>query len=89
MIDPNQGKLFWINDFSFSFYEGVLSNWILLYSLLFRRLYLIISLLIHKDEDVKSEAGNNRESIFPIVSLFHSIKCSEDKVDAAKSKVWE
>ncbi|XP_044461448.1 sister chromatid cohesion protein PDS5 homolog A isoform X2 [Mangifera indica] len=56
------------------------------FELVYRRLYLIISLLIHKDEDVKSEAGNNRESIFPIVSLFHSIKCSEDKVDAAKSK---
>ncbi|XP_031270403.1 sister chromatid cohesion protein PDS5 homolog A-like [Pistacia vera] len=58
------------------------------FELVYRRLYLIISVLIHKDEDVKSEASNNKEkeSISPIISLFHSIKCSEDIVDAAKSK---
>lgn len=43
-------------------------------------------MLIHKDEDVKSEASN-KESISVIISIFHSIKCSEDIVDAAKSKV--
>lgn len=48
-------------------------------------------MLIHKDEDVKSEATNNKEkeSISAIISIFHSIKCSEDIIDAAKSKVWE
>lgn len=55
------------------------------FELVYRRLYFIISMLIHKDEDVKSEASN-KESISVIISIFHSIKCSEDIVDAAKSK---
>ncbi|TXG69783.1 hypothetical protein EZV62_004718 [Acer yangbiense] len=57
------------------------------FELVYRRLYFIISLLIHKDEDVKSEGGNKeKESISAIISIFHGIKCSEDIVDAAKSK---
>lgn len=48
-------------------------------------------MLVHGDEDAKSEASTNkekeRESISVIRSLFQSIKCSEDVVDAAKSKV--
>lgn len=64
------------------------SYWLLSYSFLFSRLYFIVSMLIHKDEDVKSEASN-KESISVIISIFRSIKCSEDIVDAAKSKVWE
>ncbi|KAJ4704111.1 sister chromatid cohesion protein PDS5-like A-like [Melia azedarach] len=54
----------------------------------YRRLYFLVSMLIHKDEDVKSEATNNKEkeSISAIISIFHSIKCSEDIIDAAKSK---
>ncbi|XP_044496291.1 sister chromatid cohesion protein PDS5 homolog A-like [Mangifera indica] len=58
------------------------------FELVYRRLYLIISVLIHKDEDVKSEASNNKEKEItsPLISIFHSIKWSEDTVDAAKSK---
>lgn len=46
-------------------------------------------MLVHRDEDVKSEASTNavKDSIFAIFSIFQSIKCSEDIVDAAKSKV--
>lgn len=55
------------------------------FELVYRRLYFIVSMLIHKDEDVKSEASN-KESISVIISIFRSIKCSEDIVDAAKSK---
>lgn len=59
----------------------------------FRKLYLIISMLVHRDEDTKSEASTNkekdRESISIISSILQSIKCSEDIVDAAKSKVGD
>lgn len=55
------------------------------FELVYRRLYFIISMLIHKDEDVKSEASN-KESLSVIISIFRSIKCSEDIVDTAKSK---
>ena len=50
-------------------------------------------MLVHRDEDAKSEASTNkdkdRESISIISSIFQSIKCSEDIVDAAKSKVGD
>lgn len=54
-----------------------------------RQLYIVISLLVNKDEDVKSEANNKKEkeSISAMVSIFQSIKVSEDIVDATKSKV--
>ncbi|KAL9455540.1 hypothetical protein AB3S75_004875 [Citrus x aurantiifolia] len=55
------------------------------FELVYCRLYFIVSMLIHKDEDVKSEASN-KESISVIISIFRTIKCSEDIVDAAKSK---
>lgn len=46
---------------------------------------------MHRDEDVKSEGSTNplKDSIFAIISIFQSIKCSEDVVDAAKSKVGD
>lgn len=57
----------------------------------FRQLHLIISMLVQRDEDAKSETSTNKEKekevISVINSIFHSIKCSEDVVDAAKSKV--
>ena len=57
----------------------------------FRQLHLIISMLVHRDEDAKSEASTNmekeREIMSVINSIFHCIKCSEDVVDAAKSMV--
>lgn len=60
------------------------------FELIYRQLHLIISMLVHRDEDAKSEASTNKEKekeiISVINSIFHSIKCSEDVVDAAKSK---
>ncbi|KAM6585541.1 hypothetical protein CsatB_012543 [Cannabis sativa] len=58
------------------------------YELLYRQLYLIISMLVHRDEDVKSEASNDmlKETILATISIFRSIKRSEDIVDTAKSK---
>ena len=78
-------------------------------TLLSRQLYLILSMLVHKDEGVKLEAGINKEKEKEkenekekdndkdkdketnslIVSIFQSIKCSEDVVDREKSKVGE
>ena len=65
--------------------------------LLFRQLYLILSMLVHKDEGVKLEAdtekeeekekNNDKETNSLIVSIFQIIKCSEDVVDREKSKV--
>ncbi|GMY36602.1 sister chromatid cohesion protein PDS5 homolog A isoform X4 [Fagus crenata] len=60
------------------------------FELIYRQLHLIISMLVHRDEDAKSEASTNmekeREIMSVINSIFHCIKCSEDVVDAAKSK---
>ncbi|XP_048323371.1 sister chromatid cohesion protein PDS5 homolog A [Ziziphus jujuba] len=58
------------------------------FEVLYRQLHLILSMLVHRDEEVKSEPSTNalKDSIFAIVSIFQSIKCSEDIVDAAKSK---
>ncbi|KAA3478562.1 Sister chromatid cohesion PDS5 B [Gossypium australe] len=58
------------------------------FELIFRQLYLTISMLVNKDEDAKSEADTNKEkeNISMIFSIFKSIKHSEDIVDATKSK---
>ncbi|XP_022723521.1 sister chromatid cohesion protein PDS5 homolog A isoform X3 [Durio zibethinus] len=58
------------------------------FELIYRQLYLAISMLVNKDEDAKSEAGANKEkeSISVIFSFFKSIKHSEDIVDVTKSK---
>ncbi|OMO64698.1 Armadillo-like helical [Corchorus olitorius] len=58
------------------------------FELIYRQLYLIISMLVNKDEDTKSEAGasKEKESISVIFSIFRTIKHSEDIVDATKSK---
>ncbi|XP_035545747.1 sister chromatid cohesion protein PDS5 homolog A isoform X2 [Juglans regia] len=60
------------------------------FDLIYRQLHLIISMLVRGDEEAKSEAGTSkekeREIISVICSIFQSIKCSEDIVDAAKSK---
>ncbi|XP_034898204.1 sister chromatid cohesion protein PDS5 homolog A isoform X1 [Populus alba] len=73
---------------------------------IYRQVYLILTMLVHKDEGVKLEAGINKEkekekekenekekdndkdkeSNSLIVSIFQSIKCSEDVVDREKSK---
>lgn len=48
-------------------------------------------MLVHGDEDTKAEAGadKEKEGISAIISIFQSIKLSEDIVDAAKSKVGD
>ncbi|GLU20621.1 hypothetical protein SLE2022_368110 [Rubroshorea leprosula] len=58
------------------------------FELIYRQLYLIISMLVHKDEDTNSEGSTNREKeiISAVSSIFQNIKCSEDAVDAKKSK---
>ncbi|KAG4143844.1 hypothetical protein ERO13_D06G217750v2 [Gossypium hirsutum] len=58
------------------------------FELIFRQLYLTISMLVNKDEDAKSEADANKEkeNISMILFIFKSIKHSEDIVDATKSK---
>ncbi|XP_038690339.1 sister chromatid cohesion protein PDS5 homolog A-like isoform X1 [Tripterygium wilfordii] len=58
------------------------------YELLYQQLCLILSMLLQKDEDVMSEAITNKEKerICAVISIFQSIKCSEDIVDVAISK---
>ncbi|KAK9935847.1 hypothetical protein M0R45_012722 [Rubus argutus] len=55
---------------------------------IYRQLHLMLSMLVHRDEDVKSESTSNieKEDLSAIVSIFQSIKSSEDICDAAKSK---
>ncbi|XP_060185631.1 sister chromatid cohesion protein PDS5 homolog A isoform X2 [Lycium barbarum] len=54
----------------------------------YRQLHIFLSMLVHGDEDGKSEGGISREkeSILTINSILHSIKHSEDAVDPTKSK---
>ncbi|MBA0829740.1 hypothetical protein Goarm_014323, partial [Gossypium armourianum] len=58
------------------------------FELIYRQLFVAISMLVNRDEDTKSEVGVNKEkqSISVIFSIFKSIKCSEDNVDATKSE---
>ncbi|KOM53264.1 hypothetical protein LR48_Vigan09g192300 [Vigna angularis] len=58
------------------------------YHNLYRQLHLILSMLVQRDDDVKSEVAinNEKEIISTITSIFWSIKQSEDVVDASKSK---
>ncbi|KAF6166515.1 hypothetical protein GIB67_005377, partial [Kingdonia uniflora] len=49
-------------------------------------LHIFTSLIMHGDEDSKSEISTDKESISTLVSIFQSIKRSEDIVDAMKSK---
>ncbi|CAJ1962734.1 unnamed protein product [Sphenostylis stenocarpa] len=58
------------------------------YDNLYRQLHLILSMLLQRDDDVRSEVAINnlKEIISTITSIFWSIKQSEDVVDASKSK---
>jgi sister-chromatid-cohesion protein PDS5 len=57
------------------------------YEMIYRQLYLIISMLLHKEEDGKTEdIDKEREYVPTIILIFHSIKQSEDVTDATKSK---
>lgn len=52
-------------------------------------MYFFLSMLVHGDDDGKSDdsISKDKESISTIVSIFESIKRSEDNVDSTKSKV--
>ncbi|XP_077217250.1 sister chromatid cohesion protein PDS5 homolog A-like isoform X2 [Tasmannia lanceolata] len=54
----------------------------------YRQLHLCLSVLMHGHEDGHSQVSPNKEpgSISAIISIFQSIKCSEDVVDGMKSK---
>ncbi|XP_057429975.1 sister chromatid cohesion protein PDS5 homolog A-like [Lotus japonicus] len=58
------------------------------YDTIYRQLHLILSMLVQRDEDVKSEVTTKEEKeiISTITSIFQSIKLSEDMVDVSKSK---
>ncbi|XP_010530075.1 PREDICTED: sister chromatid cohesion protein PDS5 homolog A-like [Tarenaya hassleriana] len=57
------------------------------YEMIYRQLYLIISMLLCKEDDGKSEDNTKEpENVPTIISIFQSIKQSEDVMDATKSK---
>ncbi|XP_019440010.1 PREDICTED: sister chromatid cohesion protein PDS5 homolog A-B [Lupinus angustifolius] len=58
------------------------------YNDVYRQLHLILSLLLHKDEDANSEVDTTKEKevLSTITIIFQSIKHSEDIVDASKTK---
>ncbi|KAJ0240559.1 Uncharacterized protein HA466_0221710 [Hirschfeldia incana] len=57
------------------------------YEMIYRQLHLIISMLLHKEEDGKAEDSEKEHECVPtIISIFRSIKQSEDVTDATKSK---
>ncbi|TKY53908.1 Sister chromatid cohesion protein PDS5-like B [Spatholobus suberectus] len=61
------------------------------YDDIYRRLHLILSMLLQRDEDAKSEVTTDKEKeiISTITSIFLSIKHSEDMVDTSKSKNFQ
>ncbi|XP_023643045.1 sister chromatid cohesion protein PDS5 homolog A isoform X3 [Capsella rubella] len=57
------------------------------YEMIYRQLYLIISMLLRKEEDVKAEDIDKEQECVPtIILIFQSLKQSEDVTDATKSK---
>ncbi|XP_010441422.1 PREDICTED: sister chromatid cohesion protein PDS5 homolog A isoform X6 [Camelina sativa] len=56
------------------------------YEMIYRQLYLIISMLLHKEEDGKAEDIGKAQEFHTIIFILHSIKQSEDVTDATKSK---
>ncbi|KAL3519260.1 hypothetical protein ACH5RR_017409 [Cinchona calisaya] len=58
------------------------------YESIYRQLYFFLSMVVHGDEDRKSDItiSKDKESISAIISIFESIKRSEDNVDSTKSK---
>ncbi|KAL3521808.1 hypothetical protein ACH5RR_014642 [Cinchona calisaya] len=58
------------------------------YESIYRQLYFFLSMLVHGDEDGKSDisVSKDKESISAIISIFGSIKRSEDNFDPTKSK---
>ncbi|KAK7387666.1 hypothetical protein VNO78_22454 [Psophocarpus tetragonolobus] len=58
------------------------------YDDIYRQLHIILSILVQRDEDAKSEVTTDKEKeiVSTITSIFLSIKHSEDMVDISKSK---
>ncbi|XP_052727860.1 sister chromatid cohesion protein PDS5 homolog A isoform X4 [Vigna angularis] len=58
------------------------------YDDIYRQFHLILSMLLQRDEDVKSEVTTDKEKeiVSTITCIFLSIKHSEDLVDTSKSK---
>ncbi|KAL1214039.1 putative sister chromatid cohesion protein PDS5 [Cardamine amara subsp. amara] len=57
------------------------------YEMIYRQLYLIVSMLLHKEDDGKAEDIDKEQECVPtIIFIFHSIKQSDDVTDATKSK---
>ncbi|CAA2986797.1 sister chromatid cohesion PDS5 homolog A isoform X1 [Olea europaea subsp. europaea] len=58
------------------------------FEVIYRQLYLFLSMLVHGDDEGKSDVSNNkgRESISLLYSTFLCIKNSEDAYSASKSK---
>ncbi|XP_042521110.1 sister chromatid cohesion protein PDS5 homolog A-B isoform X2 [Macadamia integrifolia] len=57
------------------------------YEPIYRQLYLFLSLLLHGDEDTKSGVSTGKdECVATIISIFQSIKFSQDIVDLMKTK---
>lgn len=60
------------------------------FELIYWRLHLFLSVLLHEDDGQTGggpKTPNKKEESFSaVVSIFHSIKCSEDVVDVKKSK---
>lgn len=58
------------------------------YELVYRKLYLFLSMLVHGDGDGKSEVSSEKKKqcYTSILSIFQSIKNAEDSVDKLKTK---
>ncbi|XP_024637720.1 sister chromatid cohesion protein PDS5 homolog A isoform X2 [Medicago truncatula] len=58
------------------------------YDNIYRQLHLILSILLQRDEGAKSEETTNKEKeiLSTIISIFQSIKLSEDTIDTSKTK---
>ncbi|CAI9783991.1 unnamed protein product [Fraxinus pennsylvanica] len=58
------------------------------FEVIYRQFYLFLSMLVHRDDEGKSDVSNNkdRESISLLYSIFLCIKNSEDAYSATKSK---
>ncbi|QHO51135.1 hypothetical protein HN51_002882 [Arachis hypogaea] len=58
------------------------------YDNIYRQLHLVMSMILQKYVDAKSEAMTDKENeaISTITSILENIKCSEDIVDSSKSK---
>ncbi|XP_068637108.1 sister chromatid cohesion protein PDS5 homolog A-like isoform X2 [Aristolochia californica] len=54
---------------------------------IYRQLHLFLSAMMHGYEEGKSGSSPNKETLYAVVSIFHSIKNSEDYVDGKSTKI--